>query len=129
MKFIKLASLSLIAGVAAFGVDFETKTFGASALAQDAPAVTLDQVLQAVRRERTEVSQENQEREARFLQQRNQQQAELTRVRNQVVAEQATSTRLEAEMEQNSVEIDRLDAELETRRVPRAFRRGAFSGG
>ncbi|WDI32249.1 MotA/TolQ/ExbB proton channel family protein [Hyphococcus flavus] len=107
MKLFKLASLSLIAGVTAASMDFSSGAMS-SANAQ----VTLDQVLQAVRQERSEVSQENREREQRFLQQRNQQQAELTRVRNQVAAEEAESTRLEGVMEENQERIAELDSEL-----------------
>ncbi len=107
MKLFKLASLSLIAGVTAASMDFSTGGF-ASANAQ----VTLDQVLSAVRQERSDVSAENREREQRFLAQRNQQQAELTRVRNQVAAAEAESTRLEGVMETNQARIAELDAEL-----------------
>ncbi len=107
MKLFKLASLSLIAGIAAAGMDFSTGGF-ASANAQ----VTLDQVLSSVRAERRDVSAENREREQRFLQQRNQQQALLTQVRNQVAAAEAESTRLEGVMEANAEEIAQLDAEL-----------------
>ena len=108
MKFFKLASLSLVAGALAASMDFST---GALATA-DAQAVTLDQVLSAVRSERRNVSQENQEREARFLAQRNQQQALLTQVRNQVAAAEARSTQLEATMEENQATISTLDEEL-----------------
>lgn len=110
MRFIKLAGLSLIAGAVALSADFSTGGSVAGALAQE--AVTLDQVLQAVRRERTEVSQENREREQRFLQRRNEQQAELNRVRQQVAAAEAESTRLEGVMEANQETIAELDAEL-----------------
>ncbi len=102
MKLFKLASLSLIAGVAAAGI-------GMTASAQQ---LTLDQVLNAVRAERRDVSQENREREQRFLAERNQQQALLSQVRQQVVAAAAESTRLEGVMETNRVEIERLDQEL-----------------
>lgn len=109
MKTFKLAGLSLVAGVAAIGLS-------TIATAQEAapakPQLTLDQVLQSIRKERADVSAENRQREQRFVQQRNQQQAELTRVRNQVVAAEAESTRLEGVMETNKAEIERLDAEL-----------------
>ena len=111
MKFFKLAGVSLVAGVAALSVDMSNGQLMSGAFAQDT-AVTLDQVLSAVRRERTEVSAENRQREQQFLAQRNQQQAALTRVRNQVAAAEAESTRLEGVMEQNQATIDTLDAEL-----------------
>ncbi len=110
MKILKLASLSLIAGAAAMGAAFNGTGLVSGAYAQE--TVTLNQVLDAIRRERTEVSAENREREQRFLAQRNQQQAELTRVRNQVIAAEAESTRLEGVMETNQGTIDELDAEL-----------------
>lgn len=110
MKVLKLAGLSLIAGVAAMSMNLSNDSLLSGAQAQD--AVTLDQVLQAIRRERTEVSAENRQREAQFLQQRNQQQAELSRVRAQVAAAEAESTRLEGVVEANNEEIAELDQEL-----------------
>jgi len=118
MKFFKLAGLSLVAGVAALGMDLTDNNLIAGAVAQDppaaeeAPGITLDQVLAAVRRERTQVSAENQARESEFLSRRNQQQTLLTRVRNQVAAAEAESTRLEGVMEANQERIDVLDQEL-----------------
>lgn len=122
MKFIKLAGLSLCAGVAALSIS------GIAAVAQQQPApaqpapaqpaapqLTLDQVLKAVRDERSRSSEENRQREQRFLAERNNQQAELSRVRQQVVAAEAESTRLEGAMEANQTEIDRLEAELATK--------------
>lgn len=108
MKFFKLASLSLIAGVTAVSMDLST---GGMASA-DAQQLTLDQVLSAVRAERREVSAENKEREARFLAERNQQQALLNQVRQQVTAAAAESTRLEGVMETNKNTIAELDQEL-----------------
>ena len=110
MKSIKIAGLSLIAGVAAMSANLSSDGVLSGAFAQG--AITLDQVLQAIRRERNEVSQENREREQRFLAQRNQQQAELNRVRAQVAAAEAESTRLEGVMAANQDTIDELDAEL-----------------
>ena len=108
MKTLKLAGLSLIAGFAAMNI-------GAASAQDAAPAaqqLTLGQVLQAIRQERSEVSAENRQREQRFVQQRNQQQAELNRVRGQVNAAEARATALEGQMETNDAEIARLDAEL-----------------
>ncbi len=114
MKFLKLAGVSFVVGVASL-------TLGMSATAQQPAAqpaqpaarqLTLDQVLQAVRKERSESSAENKAREERFLRERNNQQAELGRVRGQVVAAEAEATRLEAAMAANQTEIDKLDQEL-----------------
>ena len=109
MKFFKLAGLSLVAGIAAMGIDVAERGF-VSASAQE--SVTLDQVLAAIRRERTEVSAENRQREQQFLANRNRQQSELNTVRAQVAAAEAESTRLEGVMETNQVRIDELDEEL-----------------
>ena len=111
MKIFKLAGLSLCAGAAALSLDLTQGTF-AAADAQQQPQITLDQVLEAVRRERRQVSEENRQREQRFLAERNNQQAELNRVRQQVVAAEAESTRLEGVMEQNQARIDELSQEL-----------------
>ena len=105
MNIFKLAGLSLVAGVAAASMEVTP------AQAQET-AITLDQVLQAVRRDRTETSAENRQREQQFLQQRNQQQAALSRVRAQVAAAEAESTRLEGVMDENQTAIDELDQEL-----------------
>lgn len=109
MKLFKLAGISLCAGVAAMGLNLTNETFFATA---DAQQLTLQQVLDAVRKERRETSAENQQREARFLRERNNQQAELNRVRQQVVAAAAESDRLEALLDSNQQRIDALDEEL-----------------
>ncbi len=111
MKLFKLAGISLAVSVAALSLS-------ASAQQPAAPAqpaarqLTLDQVLSAVRKERGESSAENRQREERFVRERNNQQAELGRVRGQVVAAEAEATRLEAAMEANQAAIDTLDQEL-----------------
>lgn len=110
MKISKLAGLSLIAGIAAIGLNSVASAQDAAAPAK--PQLTLDQVLQAIRKERSDVGAENRQREQRFVQQRNQQQAELNRLRGQVSAAEAESLRLEGVMAANSEEIDRLDADL-----------------
>lgn len=119
MNIVKLASLSLCAAVAALNLAglvpalAQEQPAPAAAPAQPAaPQLTLNQVLEAVRKERSASSAENQERERRFLGERNNQQAELNRVRSQVVAAEAESTRLEGVMKANQEEIERLDAEL-----------------
>jgi biopolymer transport protein ExbB len=115
MKLVKLAGLSLCAGVAA-------AMLSVSAMAQEAqpaeaakPQLTLDQVLQAVRAERRASSEENRQREQRFLAERNNQQAELNRVKSQVAAAEAESTRLEGVMASNQEQIDKLSADLATK--------------
>lgn len=113
MNILKLAGASLIAGVAALALNAPVAAQDTAAPAQPAARqLTLDQVLQAVRRERTESSAENKAREERFLRDRNNQQAELNRVRSAVASAEAESTRLEAVMAANQAEIDKLDQEL-----------------
>lgn len=110
MNLFKLAGVSLVAGVAALGLNATETTLLSGAQAQE--TMTLDRVLQAVRNDRSATSQENKEREARFVAERNNQQAALNRVRGQVTAAAAESTRLEGVVETNQNAIDELDAEL-----------------
>lgn len=112
MKLLKLAGVSLVVGVAAFSLSASAQQPAAQPAQPAARQLTLDQVLQAVRKERSESSAENKQREERFLRDRNNQQAELGRVRGQVVAAEAEATRLEAVMETNQAELDKLDQEL-----------------
>lgn len=114
MNIFKLAGASLVASVAALAISVPVSAQDTAAQPAQPAArqLTLDQVLQAVRRERSESSAENKAREERFLRDRNNQQAELGRVRGQVVSAEAESTRLEAVMAANQVEIDKLDQEL-----------------
>jgi biopolymer transport protein ExbB len=113
MKSLKLAGFSLLAGAALIAMDVAAFAQTAQPAAQPAPRqLTLDQVLNAVRKERTEVSAENKQREARFVQDRNNQQAELGRVQGQVNAAASESNRLEAAMASNQAAIDALDEEL-----------------
>ena len=114
MKLLKIAGVSLVVGVAAAALNFQASAQqGGAAPAQPAARqLTLDQVLAAVRKERSESSAENRQREERFVRERNNQQAELGRVRGQVVAAEAEATRLEAAMAANQATIDKLDQEL-----------------
>ena len=118
MKFVKLAGISLFAGVAAFAAssalaqDSSSKPAQPAAQQPAAPQLTLDQILAAVRKERSEASAENKAREQRFLQDRNNQQAQLNQVKAQVAAAAAESTRLEGVMKANQDRIDKLDQDL-----------------
>ncbi|MFN0025303.1 MAG: MotA/TolQ/ExbB proton channel family protein [Parvularculaceae bacterium] len=114
MNIFKLAGATLVAGVAALAISVPVSAQDtAAAPAQPAARqLTLDQVLQAVRRERGESSAENKAREERFLRDRNSQQAELSAVRGRVVSAEGESTRLEAAMAANQAAIDKLDQEL-----------------
>lgn len=112
MKLLKLAGVSLVVGVATLSLSASAQQPAAQPAQPAARQLTLDQVLQAVRKERSESSAENKQREERFLRDRNNQQAELGRVRGQVAAANAEATRLEAAMEANQAELDKLDQEL-----------------
>ncbi|MBI1366254.1 MAG: MotA/TolQ/ExbB proton channel family protein [Alphaproteobacteria bacterium] len=118
MKLVKLAGLSLCAGVAVLAFPAAAQNAKPAEAQQPAaaqpakPQLTLDQVLQAVRKERSEASAENKAREQRFLQNRNEQQAQLNQVKAQVAAAAAESTRLEGVMKANQDQIDKLDQEL-----------------
>ncbi len=115
MKLLKLAGAALVVSIAAAAVAIPASAQDAQPAQPAQPAarqLTLDQVLSAVRRERSESSAENRAREERFLRERNNQQAELNRVRGQVNAAEAEATRLEGVMAANQEEIDKLDQEL-----------------
>lgn len=112
MKSLKIVGASVLVALGiALGAEAQ-ETAPAAPAAAARPQLTLDQVLQAVRRERSESSAENRAREERFVRERNNQQAELSSVRAQVAAAEAESTRLERLMEANQAEIDKLDQEL-----------------
>lgn len=112
MKLLKLAGASFAVAVAAMSFSASAQDTAAQPAQPAARQLTLDQVLQAVRKERSESSAENKAREERFARDRNNQQAELGRVRGQVVAAEAEATRLEGVMKTNQGEIDKLDQEL-----------------
>lgn len=112
MKLLKLAGVSLFVGVAALSLSASAQDATTAPAQPAARQLTLDQVLQAVRKERGESSAENKAREERFVRDRNNQQAELGRVRGQVGAAEAEATRLEGVMAENQKAIDALDQEL-----------------
>jgi len=77
MNSLKIAGLALLSGVALVVAEApavaQDQTPAPAAAAQPSRQLTLDQVLAAVRRERTESSAENRQREERFLRERNSQ--------------------------------------------------------
>ncbi|MEL6365710.1 MAG: MotA/TolQ/ExbB proton channel family protein [Pseudomonadota bacterium] len=85
------------------------------AAAQDAPAITLDQVLQRMREERRSVSAENRQREQQFLAERNRQRALVQQVRQQITEQETLSTQLEAEFNENDRRIGELTEQFEER--------------
>lgn len=111
MKLLKLAGLSLCAGVAALGMDLVSETTRTDASAQQ--QLTLDQVLDAVRKERRDSAAANKEREDRFRANRNTQRAELADVRRRKDAAKAETLRLEGLRDANRETIATLTAELD----------------
>jgi biopolymer transport protein ExbB len=87
-------------------------TFGANAIAQEAAeapvadsAVTFDQLLNDIRNNRYALTQEHQEREARFARERNNQQALLRQAEAEETRQQQILTQLEADYEENTQKI------------------------
>lgn len=109
MQNIRVLGLALVAGVMAL-------TSVPAAVAQPAaPTITLDDTLRAVRDERRTVSEENRQREARFVSERNQQQAALTRIRNEVRAAENEASRLEQVRNDNERGLSELKSQLAER--------------
>ncbi len=76
---------------------------------------SLDDVLRAVKQERQAVSAQNREREARFLRERDQQKAELAKIRAAVKAAEEEAARLERVRNDNDRKLDELRAQLAER--------------
>src|SRR6056297_44798 len=88
-----------------------TIAFGASpALAVD----TLDELLQQVRESRSQLSAENQERERRFLQNRNEQRELLNQARQELAAAERRSDELTNQFNANELELAELNDTLRT---------------
>ncbi len=85
----------------------------------DAQPQTIDEVLRAMQSERRTVSETNQEREARFLRERERQEAALREIRSEVQAAENEASRLENLRNE-------LDRELEELRAQLAERQGEF---
>ena len=105
MKVIRNLGVSLVAGAAAIAA------FATSASAQ----TSLQDVLNAARTERQAVQETNREREQRFLQERNSQQAQLQEIRSQVQSETARSNQLDTAFDENLTQIQTLQQELSER--------------
>ncbi|MEM6649393.1 MAG: MotA/TolQ/ExbB proton channel family protein [Pseudomonadota bacterium] len=80
-----------------------------------AQQVSLDDVLRAARDERRQAAQENREREARFVAERDQQQRKLNQVLAEVRAAEAESDRLDGLFRANDDQIVELTSTLEER--------------
>jgi len=106
MRVLTAVGMGLL--VAASGLSFSTV-----AMAQE--ATSIDQTLRAIREERRAVSEENRQREARFTQRRDEQQAELAKARREVQAAEAEATRLEAVRNDNDLKLTELKDQLADR--------------
>lgn len=106
MKIFTVLKSTILAGAT-----FAAASVGFAA----AQEVTLDDVLRAAREERRQAAQENREREARFVTERNRQQERLTQVIAEVEAAEAESDRLDAEFQANDALIMELGRQLEER--------------
>ncbi|MGD8175903.1 MotA/TolQ/ExbB proton channel family protein [Marinimicrobium sp. ARAG 43.8] len=97
MKFLKGSLVALTAGLLTANVS----------LAQDADrAGSMEELLEMVRESRVNESQEHREREARFRQERGQQQQLLGEARNTRTQEEERSTTLEASYDEQELEVD-----------------------
>ena len=98
------------------------KTLGAVALlglssisvAPVATAQSLSSVLDAIRRDSTQMSAEDQQREAEFRQKRNEQAALLDRARGELNVAEARGRQLAAEFDANEAQLGDLQTQLET---------------
>jgi biopolymer transport protein ExbB len=112
MKTANFLIAVLIAGATAL-------TVSPAVLAQDEgadrPELTLDEALRNIRQERRAVSEQNRQREQEFLGQRNEQRAELARIRREVSQAEAEASRLEGLRNQNEREIQELNTQLTER--------------
>ncbi|MEM9749616.1 MAG: MotA/TolQ/ExbB proton channel family protein [Pseudomonadota bacterium] len=110
MKLVRVLGLPLCFGAAM--VVAGLVGMGVTADRAEAQATSLDQVLQAVRNQRRQVSQENQQRERAFRQEQARQQGLLQEAGAQVTAEEAISDQLDATFNENEEELARLEALL-----------------
>lgn len=109
MQNLRILGLALVVGVTSFVME-------TPAIAQtEAPSITLDDTLRAVRDERRTVSEANRQREARFVSERNQQQAALNRIRGEVRSAEAEAARLEQVRNDNERALSELKAQLAER--------------
>ncbi|WP_306250796.1 MotA/TolQ/ExbB proton channel family protein [Parvularcula sp. IMCC14364] len=100
MKVIRTLGISLIAGA--------TVLTAGAASAQ----TSLQDVLNNARQERAAVAEQNRQREAEFLSERNTQQQKLSQIRGQVNSATAESDRLQAEFDANRAQIAELQTQL-----------------
>ena len=81
--------------------------------AEPQAAGSLQELLQSLRSARVKAARHNQEREARFLSERDQQSALLDQARERLAAAQARSEALKARYDANETELAELETDLE----------------
>lgn len=101
-------------GIAGIVLLFATAVFPQVTVAQNA-ATTLEQLLQNVRQQGSESSEQNRRREQEFLERRNEQKAILDRARADLREEEARSKSLKATFDNNERELAELDEALRIR--------------
>lgn len=115
MKLLRALSFTLCLGAVGLTGASVAQEGDQAAPADQAPSLSIDQVLAEAQRVRTQVSQENQAREAEFRRDRARQQSLLNQAAADVTREENTSTQLENSFNENELEIERLDAQLRER--------------
>lgn len=98
-------TMKILAAAVSMGVALSS---GAAALAQAQPAGSINELLNRVRADVREASQENQQRLNEFQSSRNQQQSLLNQARGELASLERRSDQLTAEFEGNQVRIDEL---------------------
>ncbi len=107
-----LTTLKTLVAAAAFAVSAAVIT-PAPAMAQDgAKSLTLDQLVEMVKKGRVKENAENQRREAEFKRARDRQADLLREAEEEVAREEARSTALEAEFQENEIQLANLEALL-----------------
>lgn len=111
---MKAMKFTRILVMAAASLGFAALSTAASAQAEREPASNLNELLQRVQEQSSEMSQAEQARMAEFRQARDQQQARLSQARAELNQLQAQANSLQAQFDANQTRIDELDAQLAT---------------
>lgn len=96
-------TMKILAAAMSFGLALSA---GAEAYAQTQPATSLNELLNRVRQDTRDASQENQQRLNEFQSSRNQQQSLLSQARNELASLERQADQLSAQFEANQVAID-----------------------
>lgn len=105
-------TMKMLAAAVSMGVAL---TAGTAAFAQTQPANSINELLNRVRTDTREASQENQARLSEFQGDRNRQQALLSQAQAELRSLENQAANLSAQFEANQLQIDELDGELRQR--------------